>query len=318
MALSLCSSSVANTGELACDKSKGVLQKLFIFNGAIEAADYADEETLFDKLVANSKLSKDDADKIFVLNEVQNLERNSEANSEGTLNLGFKTILREGRPAYTAKIFGGQDLLSRLRTFNNQTVRILEYDANGTLWGTKSGTDFIGYQAKLYFSGGEVATGQNVEEGVIDLQVSILSISEYKNNAYWAAMPDDSNIEDVKALIDVQLTYVSAASNALKYKALINGSNLIEPYNIGPDHGTAIATLDSDFSALSGAGTPATALAITSVAYNAADETLIVTYDNTAYTAATGNIKLIPPTPAELDGADVTGVEMLSVTHAKP
>lgn len=318
MALSLCASSVANTGELGCDKSRGVLKKLFIFNGAVEAADYADTDTLFDKLVTNSKLSKSDGDKVFVINEAQDIADNSESNVEGTLNLGFKSVVREGRPAYTVKIFAGADLLKRLRTFNNQTVRILEWDANSTIWGTKSGTNFKGFQAKLFFTGNKLSTGQNIEEGVVTFTIAILSTSEYFDNAYWAALT--GNIEDIKPLIDVPLAYVSHSTNVHKISALITGSNLIEPYNVLADGtvGTDLAALASDFSAKSGAGVPATALAITSIAYDSVLQDLTVTYDNTAYGTATGNIKLIPPTPAQLDAADITNIELLSTTYVKP
>lgn len=317
MALSLCSSSVANTGELACDKSRGVLKKIMIFNGAIGSSDYASEETLFNKLVTNSKLSKSEANKIFVINEAQEIADASEANTEGTLGLGFKAILREGRPAYTVKMFAGADLLKRLRKFNNQTVRILEFDANGTIWGVRSGTDFKGFQAKLFFTGNKLADGQNISEGIVTLTLSILSTSEYFDNPVWADL-SSYNIEDVVPLIDVNMAFVSNSSNVHKISMKIADSNLVNDYNIGPDFGTAIATLDANFSALSGAGTPATALAITSVTYDATLQALTVTYDNTAYGSATGNIKLIPPTPAQLDGADVTGIELLAVTYPKP
>lgn len=315
MALSLCSSSVANTGELACDKSRGVLKKLFIFNGSIGSSDYADEATLFAKLVANSKLTKSDGDKIFVINEAQDVADASEANKEGSLGLGFKTVLLEGKPGYKVKIFAGGDLLKRLRTFNNQTVRILEYDANNVVWGTKSGSSFQGFQAKLFFTGNKIATGQNVEEGVVEISISILSTSEYFDNAYWASMAGH-NVEDIKPLIDAQLAYVSKSSNVYKYSLKIADSNLVSDYDVLADYGTEIAGLT--FTAKSGSGTPSTALAITTVAYNVgSDGYLTVTYDSTAHTAATGNIKLIPPTPATLDAADVTNLEILSVTHAK-
>ena len=179
MALSLCSTSVDNTGGITCDKSRGVLQKLFIFNGSIASADYATEQGLFDKLVENSKLSKDDANKVFVLNEAQELADASEANKEGSLNLGLKVTLQEGKPAYKVKFKAGADELKRLRTFNNQTIRVLEYDANGVVWGTKSGTSFKGFQANLFFTGNKIATGQNVEEGIVEVTVSILSVPEY-------------------------------------------------------------------------------------------------------------------------------------------
>lgn len=317
MALSLCSTSVANTGELACDKSRGVLKKIMIFNGSIAAADYDTEAELFAKLVANSKLSKSESEKLFVINEAQEITDSSEGNTEASLGLGFKAIIREGRPAYTVKIFAGGDLLKRLRTFNNQTVRIFEYDANEVLWGVKSGTNLKGFQAKMFFTGNKLASGQNVEEGVVTFTMSILSTSEYFDNAVWADL-SDYNVEDIVPLIDVQMAYLSNSTNVHKITMKVADSNAVSDYNIGPDFGTTIATLDADFSALSGAGTPATALAITSITYDATLEALTVTYDSSAYTAATGNLKLIPPTPAELDAADVTNVELLSVTYAKP
>lgn len=317
MALSLCGSSVENTGGIACDKSRGVAKKFFIFNGSFAEADYATESAFFTKLVENSKLSKLDADKVFVLEEVQEIEKTSEANTEGTLGLGFKTILREGRPAYRFKAFGGSDQLKRLRKFNNQTVRLIEFDANGVAWVYQTGTEAKGFQAKLFFTGNDLATGQNVEEGVIEGYISILSISEYKDNCKWVDL-SDYNIEDVKALIDVQLAKLSNASNVHKITMIAAGTQLTGGYNIGPDFGAEIALLDSDFSAKSGAGTPATALAITSITYSDTDQALVVTYDNTAYGTATGNIALFPPTPTELDAGDVPGVELLSVTYAKP
>ena len=315
MSLSLCSASVDNTGELACDKSRGVLKKLFIFNGDIGSSDYATEAAFFAKLVANSKLSKSDNDKLFVINESQDLTDASEANKEGSLNLGFKTVLLEGKPSYKVKLFAGGDLLKRLRTFNNRTVRVLEYDADGVVWGTKSGTNFKGFQAKLFFNGNKISTGQNVEQGVVEVTVSILSTSEYFDNAYWVETSD--NIEDVVPLIDAQLAYVSHSSNVLSYSVKIPGSNLLEDYDVLADYGAALAA--TTFTASSGVTSAVgTSLAITSVAYAAG--LLAVTYDSTAYTAVGGSsyIKLIPPTPAVLDAADIVNLEVLSVTHVKP
>ncbi len=315
MALSLCSQSVANLGELQCDKSRGVGKKLLIFNGTIASSDYATEAALFAKLVSNSKLSKSDSNKVFVINEMQDIADAAEANTEGTLGLGFKAVLREGKPSYTIKIFAGADLLKRLRSWNNQTVRIFEFDANSTIWGTKSGTSFIGFQAKLFFTGNKLATGQNIEEGVVTITLSLLSTSEYYDNPYWASL-SAHNIEDVKPLIDVPLALVSNVTNVHQISMKIQDSNLISDFNIGDDYGTTIATLDADFSATSSEDG---ALAITSVTYNSTLKTLVVTYDSTAYTAAVaGTITLTPPTPAELDTADVVGVELIAVTYTKP
>lgn len=314
MPYSLCGTSVANLGEQACDKAKGVLRKLFIFNGAIGSADYVSVDAFFAKMVANSKLSKADANKVFVINEAQEIADASEANKEGSLNLGFKTVLLEGKPGYKIKLFAGADLLKRLRTFNNQTIRIVEYDANGVYWGTKVGTNFKGYQAKFFVTGGKIATGQNVEEGVVEISISILSTSEYFDNSYW--MESTGNVEDITPLLDVNLTYISKSSNVYKIGLKVPGSNLIGDYNTYDEVGALIAALT--FTA--GTGTNyGTSLAITSVAVDATLKCLTVTFDSTAFGLLSSGaaIKLMPPTPATLDAADVTETELVSVILTK-
>lgn len=318
MALSLCSSSVANTGELACDKSRGVLKKIFIFNGSVASADYADETTLFNKLVTNSKLTKSDGSKVFVINEAQDIADASEANKEGSLGLGFKTVLLEGKPGYKVKIFAGGDLLKRLRTFNNQTVRVLEYDANNVLWGTVSGTSFQGFQAKLFFTGNKIATGQNVEEGIVEITMSVLSTSEYFDNAYWANLAGN-NVESIKPLIDAKIAYVSKASNVYSHSIKVADSNLVSDYDVLADYGGDIDALT--FTAKSGANAVASltgsALTIDSVNYNTSTGLFDVTYNATALGTAGAYITLFPPTPAQLDTGNVTNLEIIRATYAK-
>lgn len=315
---SLCGSSVDNLGQQKCDKAKGVLRKPYIFNGSIDEADYATNDGFLARMIANSLLTKTDPNKVFPMQEVQDLADTSEANKEGSLNLGFKATLLEGKPAYTAKFFAGSDLLKRLRTFNNQIVRIIELDANGVFWGTKVGNKFKGFQAKIFVTGGRIATGQNVEEGVVTVTISILSVSEYIDNAYWIETPAGGNVEDIIALLDVNLKYISNAANVFKIGMYIPGSNAIGDYNIFDAVGAAIAAMAADFSAGTGANY-GTNLAITSIVVDNTLKCLTVTFDSTAYTAlANGTkIKLNPPTPAELDDADVTETELLPVILTK-
>lgn len=313
---SLCSQSIANTGEQACDVSKGVLKKLFIFNGAIAQSDYADEETFFNKLVANSLLSKSDSNKIFAIKEAQDLADASQANKEASLNLGFTAVVQEGKPGYKMKVFAGSDLAKRLRALNNQTIRCIEYDSNGTFWGTKIGTDFVGYEAKLFFTGNKIATGQNVEEGVVEVSVSILSASQYFDNSFWMKIGSGNNVEDITSQLDVNLTYISNASNVFKIGIEIPGSNLAGAFNAYDSIGAALAGLT--FTA--GTGTNyGTALSITTMATDASLKALTVTFDSTAYTALTNGtkIKLSGPGVSVLAGGGVTNTEIMPVILTK-
>lgn len=315
MAYSLCGTSVANTGQQACDLSKGVLRRLYIFNGAIVPGNYVDNLTFFNTLVTNSKLPKSNTNKVFPIAEVLEIVDKSDANKEGTLNLGFKTVLLEGKPTYSFKFFGGADLLKRLRTYNNKNVRILEYDANATFWCTIFNGNAVGYQARLFFSGGKLATGQAVEEGVITCEVSLLSVTEYYENSYWIGS-SGNNVGNIIPLMDVALTNISNVANVYKIGMQIQGSSLIGAYNVYDAVGALIAPLT--FSAGTGLNY-ATTLAITSVAVDATLKALTVTFDSTAYTAlAVGTkIQLTPPLPAVLDAANVTETELIPVILTK-
>lgn len=314
MPYSLCGSSVSNTGEQACDKSRGVVRKIFIYNGLLLAGDITDPDTFLAALVAKSKLSKNDPEKVFVINEIQDAADSSTANKTGTLNLGFETVLLEGKPAYTFKLFAGADLLKRYRAFNNQGVRIIEYDANGVFWCYALGTGAKGFNSKMFFTGNKLATGQNVEEGVVTVSIAILSNSEYIDNAKW--VETTGNVEDIVTLLDANLTYISKASNVYKIGMQIPGSNLTGPYNIYDTYGTEIAALS--FTAGTGANY-GTSLPITSVAVDATLKALTVTFDATAFglLSSGASIKLIPPTPSALITGGVAETELLPVFLTK-
>lgn len=316
MSLSLCTTGNSNTGGLSCDPSRGILKKLLVYNGEFVPADYVDEATLFNALVTNSLLSKSNADKVFVFEEAQDIADTSDSNKEGSLGLGFKTVLIEGKPSYTVKMFASGDQLKRFRAMNNKTIRVLEYDANSILWGTKSGTSFKGFSAKLFFTGNRLATGQNVEEGVVVMTISVLSTSEYLDNSFYADLTGH-NVEDIKGLLDAQLRVISHASNVYKVAVEIPGSKLSGPFNVFDDYGALLAALT--FTAGTGAnfGTP---LTLTSIATDAALKCLTVTADSTMYAAlASGTkIQLSGPVPSVLDAADVTKLEILPVVFTKP
>jgi hypothetical protein len=307
MSFSLCSTTTENTGSILCDVSRGVLNRLFIFNGSIAAADYGDSDDLLAKMVEYSKLSKTATNKIFPLPEAQEIADSSEANKEGSLGLGFKTILLEGKPAYTVKAFAGSTLVKAMRRFNNQTVRLLEYDENGRLWGTVSGTDFVGFQAKIFVTGGKIATGQNVEEGVATITVSFLSTSEYFDAAYYKEIT--GSIDDVAGLQPVELSEFSSASNVSKIAITVPTSEIGGSINVYDTFSSELA-VGSLWNARTGTNY-ATTLTITGVAVDATNSVWSVTFDSTAFTAlgSGDTIKVYLDSPDLLDAADVTGIE---------
>lgn len=313
---SLTGATGANLGQIDGDLSKGVIKSLAIFGGNFTAANNADAASRQAALQANSLKSKLDPDKLLWLPEAQNIEDSSESDKEGSLNLGFKTVLVEGKPAYRIKVFGSSEFSKSMRKYNGKTVRIWEYDANEKLWGAQSGTNTIGYQAKITTKGQKIATGQNVEEGVVEITIAFLSTSEYYDNPKCIDL-SDVDVTAIKQLIDADMTYVSNASNAYKIGISLPTAEANKPYNVADKYTSELA-VSALWTAHTGANY-ATTLAITSVSYDATTKSWVVTFDTTAYNAlAVGSkIKVGLVAPSVLDNADVIGIEGTPVVVTK-
>jgi hypothetical protein len=223
--------------------------------------------------------------------------------------------VKEG-PGYSVKFFGGNALLKQLRRFNNSTIRFVEYDSSGNMWGTLSGTTFLGYRAKLFFTGGDAPTGTAVEEGVIDMTISVLDTTEYRDNAVF--MPITGNVNDIVGLLDVTLSEASVhVANAYKILVQVPTSQANLKINFFDDYSTLLASA-SLWEAFTGVGF-GTPLTLTSVAADAPNKAFTITFDNTTYTAlpAGAKIKLNLKAPETLAAADVTGIEGNYITLTK-
>jgi hypothetical protein len=314
MSFSLCGTSLNNTGGIDCDVSRGVLDRIFVYNGTISAGNYADSDSFLTYLTAASKKSRSDSGKIFPFPSAQEITDKSEANKEGTLGLGFKTILREGLPSYEFKVFAGMVQLKALRKMNNKTVRIFEYDANKNFWGTQAGSTFKGFQAKLFITGGNLATGNNVEEGVVTITVSILDNSEYKDGAKYMSI--EGNIADISGLMDIDLAYISNVSNAYKISAKVPTTQMGVFINLYDDFSDALAAAANWKATVMATGAT---LAITTVVKDVALSAWTVTFDSTAFAALPGAAKILLDlvAPETLDGNDIVGIEGNSVILTK-
>lgn len=305
--ISLCASSVANTGPILCDIAPGIAKKIYIWNGSADIVDVTG--ALFQPYFeAASKLPKAHANKLFVFPEHEDVADSSEANVEGTLNQGLKMIIREGKPVYTLKVLAGQSLVPLLRKFNNQNLRVLVLDSNNRIWGVKQGEKFVGAQARVYVSGLKFATGQGIEEGVVTITLSFLSASEVNDSAIFGEVDTTSNII---GLIDVNLVETAAhAVNVWHIGAEIPTAEIGETINVADTFSAEIADATL-WVAKTGAPSYSTNLEITSVAEDPNNGGWTVTFEAVAYAAldAGTKIKLYWTTPALLEAADVDGLE---------
>ena len=317
MAINLCSVIGGNTGGIDCDVKRAVPKKFAVGGKEFSSSEYADSATLQAALLAAMILPNGDSDKLYPFPEILQVGVETEADTTGGLALGPQRRLRKGRPAYVFSCEIGQYQYQKLLAFDGKTLPVFTFDDENNLWGYRAAADtntvnvkpFKGEQAYITISGNGFKDGNSAEAGVAQIRIAFLSVDDFEKRSAFASLPNLSS-GDLVGLKDVILSEPQAhASNVHKVAMKIANAKVAGDINIFDDYGTAIAALS--WTAFTGA-TFATSLTITSIAVDNTLKCLTVTFDSTAYTALSSGakIKLVPPTAAVLDAADVTGIEI--------
>lgn len=324
MSTNLCSTVGGNTGGVDCGDKRATPRKIAAGGKEFSSSDYADATTLQAAFLAACKLNTGDANKLFPFPEINEVEILTEADTEGNLALGPKKRLRKGRPGYRYSVEISHQQYQKLLAFDGKTVSVFTFDENSNMWGyranaaayTPNTNNFKGERAYITVSGNGFSDGNNANAGVATITIAYLSVEDFEKRGTYASLPDLAS-GDLVGLKDVLLSEPSAhVSNVYKIKMTIPLPKLASDLNIYDDFGVAIAALT--FTAFTGA-TYSTSLAITSVAVDATNKCLTITFDSTAFTAlsAATKIKLVPPTATVLDAASVTGIELAPIIVTK-
>jgi len=314
MALNLCGNIGENTGEVDCDITRGNPVKIAPGGATFGPSDYADQVTMDAAILGKLILPTGNSQKLYPFPVIQGVTDQTEAAKTGSLGYGLKIKLLRSKPGYEFDVLAGTALEKRLIAFDGQTVPLLILDDKNQFAGVKdSNSNFKGANYLIGVEPRPYGDAQNPK--TTKITISIVDTADFTENAYFykTAIPS-SNFVGLKNVI---LSEPQAhSSNVYKVKMKIPTSVLNGDLDIWDEYGALIAALT--FTA--GTGTNyGTSLAITSVAADNTLKALTVTFDSTAFTAlASGTkIKLTPPTPAVLDAADVTGVELFPIILTK-
>lgn len=314
MALNLCGSTGDNTGEVDCDIIRGNPVKIAPGGATFSPSDYADQTTMDAAILGKLILPTGNSQKLYPFPVIQGTTDQTEAAKTGSLGYGLKIKLLRSKPGYEFDVLAGTALEKRLIAFDGQIVPLLILDDKSQFAGVKDSNAI--FKGANYLIGVEPRPyGDAQNPKTTKITISIVDTADFTENAYfYKTALASSNIVGLKNVI---LSEPQAhASNVYKVKMKIPTSLLNGDLDIWDDYGALIAALT--FTA--GTGTNyGTSLAITSVAADNTLKALTVTLDSTAFTAlsAGAKIKLTPPTPATLDAADVTGVELFPIILTK-
>jgi hypothetical protein len=314
MSFSICGTVGANTGAIECDVRRGIPANIVVGGAAFTEAEYATAAAFKTAFKSRLKLATGSNEKLFPFPEIQGVTNKTEAPKEGTLGLGLKEILLDGKPGYEFDVVVGTSLEKRLRKFNSQQIPVMILDQNGNIWGKLDDDNkFIGTKVLIYIVG--QAFGDGNGSTMTKIQISFVSAKDFYDSAAFVTSTLTSS--DMVGLLDADLSYVSKASNVYKVKAHIATAQAGVKLSVYDQFADALASADK-WVAKTGAGFETT-LAITTVAKDTAIKGWTITFDSTAFTAlsAGASIKLSLVDPATLDAADIVDIEGVPVILTK-
>lgn len=314
MSTSLCGSIGGNVGQIDCDLTRGNPIKLIPGGASFSSTDYADQTTMDAAILSKLILATGNSSKLFPFPVIQGTTDKTEAAKYGTLGYGLQVKLLRSKNGYEFDVLAGSSLEKKLILWDGQIVPFFILDDKSQIAGVKdSNGNFKGANYLVGVEPRGYGDAQNAK--TTKITISIVDAADFvENNFFYITALASSNIVGLK---DVILSEPQAhSSNVYKIKMKIPTTKLNGDLDIFDDFGSAIAALT--FTA--GTGTNyGTSLTITSVAVDNTLKALTVTFDSTMFSALSSGtkIKLTPPTPATLDNADVTGIELFPIILTK-
>ncbi|TAN17235.1 MAG: hypothetical protein EPN37_07215 [Chitinophagaceae bacterium] len=212
------------------------------------------------------------------------------------LGYGFSLFVREGNYDLSFQYTdGGLCLHKQLRAFNNKNWGIFLVDADGVLYGYKSGSDLQSIPlVQFYAEPWKMNDGSKVAEFIVSVSFKPQYLNEWVGFLSTAA--DFDIATSVVGLINLtvsQVTALAAGSVKVQVATSCGGSNLYDQYK-------AALSLVGAWSATN--ASTGTVIPIASVTANDADKSFTVAFTTTAppYPATGGKLNLSLASAADL------------------
>lgn len=302
--------SVFNVGIPLCDLAKKKIRGvIFADQGyAFSGADIASVAAFIAAVKRQSTAAR--GSRVYPIWDILNFEDSTGDPSTGGIgNLSTATIItNDAVPVFRFGYGGSEARHKRLAAMLGASLDIFFVDDSYAVFGRDNGNGgFSGYsilQAYPYTSKFIISDAVNQ----YSFRVTLSSITQYRDQSLYVVA--NSGLTGALGLMNVNLAYLSNATNAYKFTAVVDGGTEFTAL-----YGSTVAAMTWSAKNLQ----TGAAFTITSVAYDSTNKAFTVTLDSTLYTGlATGDqVQVTPPAPSVLAAGGVKPFEMLPVIITK-
>lgn len=299
-----------NTGTPLCDLiKKKIIGVIFADSGVYFSPSHRATTTAFLTELATKTLAARGS-RAYPLWDIRNYDdQTGEPTKGGVGNLTTSQVVTaDGIPAFRFGYNAGEIQHQILSNIESGQYDMFLVDEGYTVYGTKDGVNLKGFSTEqIYVNPSKFQVTDRVNQYSFD--VTLASMIEYKQRSGFVVT--NSTITAKVGLINITMSEFSLTSNVLKAIMTAAGGTNLEPlYGAALDGLTWTAIKDSDGSAFT----------ITSVATDATNDAMTVTFDSTMFTAlASGaTVTLYGPTPAAMSAVGIAPFEFVPYTVTKP
>lgn len=303
--------SVFNVGIPLCDLSKKKMRAvIFADSGTtFSGAEIASVQAFINAV--KTKTTAVRGGRVYPIWDILNFEdATGDPSTGGVGNLSTATIItNDAVPVFRFGYGGSEARHKRLAAMTGASLDMFLVDEAYAVYGRDNGNNgFSGYnvlQAYPYTSKFIVADAVNQ----YSFRVTLSSITQYRDQSLYVVA--NSGLTAALGLMNVVLSYLSNATNAYKFNAVVDGGT-----DFTALYGSTVAAMTWTARNLQ----TGAAVTITSVAYDAPNKAFTVTLDSTMYTGlATGDqVQVTPPASSVLATGGVKPFEILPVIITKP
>lgn len=302
-----CAAAGSNTGigdcPLMIDKIAGAI--LVWKNFSLSANDLASDAALQAALIAAAAADVK-AERVFPVGNFVDITDNSSDPEQQTFGYGPVVNTSDGIVNWSFPFLkGGFCLLKALQSFNGSDIRVLFYDASGTLFGWKVGDTLKGIPLIQFVAPAWKAPTGNT---VMDTRVNFSFLPRYVNKELGFYKTSEFSLDSIEGLQNVNIRQTGVQAKPV-YKVKVttgcSGIDLFDQYS---------AELADDAMWVAKNKATGGSITITSVAVDPAIAGFTITLDATGAYPAVGSIELNLAAVSVLTAAGITGLEGVPLT----
>lgn len=226
--MSTCTLRTANTKPSRCKQELGLIRRCILtpVEAKFTGLDESSAVQTFDAWIEAGIHAADPENRFYPLPMTNGVEDNTTDPSVFTDAMGIQYQIMDGVFAFTQKFHRDVCLTKKLKTFNDQEMRIIKYDRSLAEVIEDGNGDYMGEKCKIFVSHPKASTVSDLGEPAI-----LITMIDPNEHDYRAFLEYDSNLSELDGLEDVVMNVsISSTDYVITFTDACSGKDITSEF----------------------------------------------------------------------------------------